>query len=403
MALRILLTGLLVCLWAPAFGEPKIAEEGQFYITPGAILFEGSDASEIGFDDQDLGGGAILGFSVTDRWAVEFLLGRVDSDFTNDFGSGEGDIDLAWVDALYKFKSDSDNFQPFLVFGAGRADYEFDNVRSDAKDNQINIGLGAWLAMSEHFAVRADIRGVTSNKSSGLSPMAFIGLTGFIGEGSEPLPPPDSDGDGVPNDQDQCPTTPPGRVVDEKGCQLDSDGDGVVDAEDQCPNTPAGAPVDQRGCPLDSDGDGVPDYKDECPDSAAGAKVDEKGCYIELEETVTIDLNLEFETNAANIIPSHYSELNRVVEFLRQYPTANAVIEGHTDSDGSAAYNQGLSERRAKAVYDYLITAAGVAEERLTHAGFGESRPIADNGTAEGKQRNRRVSAVVQGTHTVRQ
>ena len=99
----------------------------------------------------------------------------------------------------------------------------------------------------------------------------------------------------------------------------------------------------------------------------------------------------------------HIAELNRAVSFLRQYPTTNAVIEGHTDSDGAAAYNQGLSERRAQAVYEYLINEAGIDASRLSWAGFGESQPIADNDTDAGKQRNRRVTAVVSGTHTVRQ
>ena len=161
--------------------------------------------------------------------------------------------------------------------------------------------------------------------------------------------------------------------------------------------------MDSRGCPLDSDGDGVPNYLDECPDSEAGAKVDAKGCYIELEEEVTIDMNIEFETDKAEIRDDHVPELNRAVNFLRQYPTTQAVIEGHTDSDGSSDYNQGLSERRAKAVYEYLINEAGIAAGRLSWEGYGESRPIADNDSADGKQRNRRVTAVVSGTHKVRQ
>ena len=117
---------------------------------------------------------------------------------------------------------------------------------------------------------------------------------------------------------------------------------------------------------------------------------------------MTIDMNIEFDTNKAEVLPKHRGEINRVVTFLRQYPTANAVIEGHTDSSGSRAYNQGLSERRAKAVHDYLVDNANVDADRLSHAGFGEDRPIADNETAAGKQKNRRVSAVVAGTHTVR-
>ena len=99
----------------------------------------------------------------------------------------------------------------------------------------------------------------------------------------------------------------------------------------------------------------------------------------------------------------HYPEIQRVVDFLRQYPTANAVIEGHTDSRGAAAYNQSLSERRAASVRNYLETQGGVDAGRLSSRGYGETRPKASNETAEGRQENRRVSAVVAGTQTVRQ
>jgi OOP family OmpA-OmpF porin len=156
------------------------------------------------------------------------------------------------------------------------------------------------------------------------------------------------------------------------GCQLDGDGDGVVDGDDSRPETPAGAPVDRRGCALDSDGDGVPDYRDDCPDSA---RVDERGCYIELEEEVTIDMNIEFDSDIAEIKASHASEINRPVEFLVQYPAADAVIEGHTDSSGSSSYNQTLSEKLAKAVYEYMINSAGISADRLSSIGFGEDRP----------------------------
>jgi len=131
--------------------------------------------------------------------------------------------------------------------------------------------------------------------------------------------------------------------------------------------------------------------------------VDAEGCYIELDKEVTIDLNLEFDTNSADLRSDHYPEIQQVVDFLRQYPTATAVIEGHTDSRGAAAYNQSLSERRAASVRDYLVSQGGVAADRLTSRGYGETRPKASNDTAEGRQDNRRVSAVVSGTQKVRQ
>ena len=398
-------------IWALAamlVGSVAFADEhnnpgkGQFYISAGAAAIEGPGSSRIGYDDIEVGPGLIIGYGISDHWSIEVLGAEVESDFDNVWGSGEGDIDLRWLDLVYKLPANG-GWQPFLLFGGGRSEYDFDGVRADTKDNQFNAGVGLYRELNEYLSLRADVRAVTSNQAGGPEPFAFVGLTGFIGERRAPAPPADADGDGVPNDLDKCPTTPPGRVVNAEGCQLDSDGDGVVDGDDQCPDPPAGVSVDATGCPPDADGDGVPDYLDECPDTEAGARVNDTGCYIELEEEVTIDMNIEFETDKAEIRPDHISEINRAVNFLRQYPTTNAVIEGHTDSDGSASYNQGLSERRAKAVYEYLISEAGIRADRLSWAGFGESQPIASNDTADGKQRNRRVTAVVTGTHMVRQ
>jgi len=99
----------------------------------------------------------------------------------------------------------------------------------------------------------------------------------------------DSDHDGVPDGIDQCPNTPAGVAVDARGCPIDSDGDGVPDQLDQCPNTPAGVQVDTRGCPLDSDGDGVPDQLDQCPNTPAGTQVDARGCPVDSDHDGVAD------------------------------------------------------------------------------------------------------------------
>ena len=88
----------------------------------------------------------------------------------------------------------------------------------------------------------------------------------------------DADGDGVPNIKDKCPNTKKGVFVDENGCPVDTDEDGVPDFRDQCPDTPNDVPVNMFGCPIDRDGDGVPDYKDKCADTPEGIKVEENGC-----------------------------------------------------------------------------------------------------------------------------
>lgn len=170
----------------------------------------------------------------------------------------------------------------------------------------------------------------------------------------------------------------------------DTDGDGVVDTHDECPNTPAGAVVDSKGCTLDSDGDGVADYKDQCPNSALGAKVNELGC---VEALVLEGVN--FYTASAELTASAKAILLPIaMVHHKHHADVNLVINGHTDSQGSDAYNQDLSERRAASVRAFMITHGGDAS-KLTSVGYGESKPIADNGTKEGRAKNRRVELSV--------
>ena len=205
----------------------------------------------------------------------------------------------------------------------------------------------------------------------------------------------DSDGDGVPDGIDECPDTPAGAKVDAKGCPVDSDGDGVPDGIDECAKTPKGVKVDAKGCPLDSDGDGVPDGTDECPDTPAGMKVDKKGCppvkplfLKEQKELVLKGVN--FDTDKATLKPESMLVLDEVAASLAAYTSVKVEIQGHTDSTGSETHNQNLSDRRAAAVRDYLMS-KGIAPDRLTAVGYGESRPVAANDTVGGRAENRRV------------
>ncbi len=200
----------------------------------------------------------------------------------------------------------------------------------------------------------------------------------------------DLDKDGVVNSADNCPKTPAGATVDANGCQLDSDGDGVPDAADKCPETPAGATVDANGCQLDSDADGVPDDADKCPNSPADKPVDADGCTI---DSVVLK-NVQFETNSSELTSSSNAELNKAVAAMNKYPELQIEIQAHTDSMGEAGYNQSLSEKRANSVRDYM-TGKGIAANRMKAKGYGESQPIADNGTKAGRKSNRRVELKV--------
>lgn len=197
----------------------------------------------------------------------------------------------------------------------------------------------------------------------------------------------DSDGDGVKDSMDKCPGTPNGVAVNASGCPMDKDGDGVSDDKDKCPGTPKGAKVDANGCEFDGDKDGVVDRLDECPNSAPGVQVDIKGCEIKGEIRLP---GVNFESNSDRLLPGATNVLNDAVATLKKNPTITFEVAGHTDSDGAAEYNESLSARRATTVHDYLAS-NGISVDRMTVRGYGESQPIADNGTREGKAQNRRV------------
>ena len=256
----------------------------------------------------------------------------------------------------------------------------------------------------------------------------------------------DSDDDGVPDYKDKCPNTPPGVKVDSEGCPLDSDGDGVPDYKDKCPNTPPGVKVDAEGCPLDSDGDGVPDYKDKCPNTPKGVKVDANGCPVKetrekksskKEESIkrketkpketkpketkpkevkpkevkpkeikpkeitpnNIKTNVKeqvsqnkfvfpsssiFESRSAFITSSAYPELNTIAAIIKADTSTRWRIEGFTDFNNAASFNQTLSFNRANAVYIYFIE-KGINRNRFDV--IGEGKYLLYNG-GEGKGRN---------------
>ncbi len=139
--------------------------------------------------------------------------------------------------------------------------------------------------------------------------------------------------------------------------------------------------------PPDSDGDGIADSIDECPDTLSGVRTDNRGCAI--GQTLTIE-NIEFDFNKATLTANSNAILDSASKFLNSQDNLRVVIAGHTDNVGATAYNQRLSEARARSVMQALI-ARGIAANRLKTIGLGDSFPRADNSTQEGRDRNRRV------------
>ncbi|AXP79294.1 Outer membrane porin F precursor [Mariniflexile rhizosphaerae] len=206
----------------------------------------------------------------------------------------------------------------------------------------------------------------------------------------------DKDSDGVLDNEDVCPET--AGPIENKGCPWgDKDADTVLDNVDGCPEI--AGPIENNGCPWkDSDNDGVLDKDDACVD--VPGTVANNGCPEEkLEPIVTEEVQkslneyaktILFDSGKSTIKTVSYGVLDEITTILGEYPNAKFSIEGHTDSVGSDVSNLKLSESRASSVMTFLIE-KGVASNRLTSTGFGESKPIADNTTNEGRAQNRRV------------
>ena len=200
---------------------------------------------------------------------------------------------------------------------------------------------------------------------------------------------PDTDGDGISDNNDRCPNV--AGLSDMAGCP-DTDGDGITDQRDSCPSE--AGPRGNRGCPWpDTDGDSVVDKDDKCPSEAGTVAND--GCPETPSEDVQATLasyakTINFEYGKTSIKEEANKTLQAIVEILVQYPNANFVVVGHTDSVGSTAFNQKLSEQRAAVIVDFL-TSNGVDASRLSSVGLGETSPASSNDTKEGMAQNRRV------------
>lgn len=388
------LLGLILAVPAIAADEGAGLRKDQIYLVP-QIMVSGED------DDENLDAHVLptigIGGQFTERLALELLIGQGETE-TRTGPDVDVDSEFVRVDALYSLKPDA-VWVPYLVGGVGRRYYEPD-LGTRQKNTDFNVGAGFVRGVTDRLSIRGDGRFHYLSSESTWVPAVNVALRWVLAGPTGPRIPPDADGDGVPDRDDRCPGTPAGTPVDASGCPRDADNDGVVDPRDACPATPAGVTVDARGCPLDGDGDGVADYLDACPDTAAGVVVDARGCAETFSVTETFELQIRFDTNSANIRDESVPELREFADFLREYPGVTAEIDGHTDSTGRAEYNLRLSRLRAEAVVEYLVDAEGIDGSRLTAVGLGQTRPVASNDTPEGRQRNRRVEAVVAGEST---
>lgn len=282
--------------------------------------------------DDAFTSGLALGYNITERWGVEAAGAWIWTDSTR---PNVGDTDAYYyrLDALYHFNP-TGKFVPYVVAGVGAINVDPYHGKDDT-DTFVDYGVGFKYFFHPDIAFRADVRGVYAFDDPENNATATVGLTFQLG----------------------------GKKEEAAPC-VDDDMDGVCDDVDKCPGTPSGLTVDDTGC-------------------------------TQIKEEVSIRLLVEFDFDKSKVKPIYHDDLQAVAEFMKTYPRTKAVLEGHTDSIGTEAYNQKLSERRAASVRQYLIDNFGISPDRIESVGYGETKPIADNKTAEGRQRNRRVVGVM--------
>lgn len=325
--------------------------------------------------DSAFGAGIGIGKFLNDNWSLDFEVDSLDYDLE----VGNGGVRQTGYGLMSRYHFSEGSLRPFLGFGLGYLDHDGSESASavESSDFMLNVSAGLRKKISDNVGAMAEVvyrldnDNYTGTQSSYDDYLFRLGLNFALGE---------------------APKAAPAEEIVEPA-PLDSDGDGVSDQDDNCPNTPAGTAVDKYGCPYDGDddNDGVANSVDKCPNSKPGAIVDKDGCAVQ----VVIELQgVHFDTNKATLKSESIDILNAAVKTLGEHGTILVEIAGHTDSRGSDSYNQKLSERRAKVVYDYLVS-KGIAANRMTWNGYGEANPVAPNDTDEGRAKNRRTEMIV--------
>jgi OOP family OmpA-OmpF porin len=328
----------------------QAAEEvGQAYLKGlGTYVFADSDRN---VDDSFAGGAVGFGYALSEHFNVEFDFQKLDMDGDGTFDGGEGvgivgypDQDQTAVNVnLMNLYNRSGTFSPYILAGLGIVNTDVGS--QDGDDLQGQLGLGVLTKLwGERLSLRTEALARGQDASDNLTDILInVGFSVALGSKAAPV------AAAAPVVAAAAPTPPPPPPP-----PADSDGDGVIDANDQCPDTPKGERVGPQGCTCD------------------------------------VTRQLQFEFNSAELTAADKAILDEVAENLKRLKFVSGTVVGHTDSTGPEAFNQALSERRAASVVAYLET-KGIDPGRLMAKGKGESQPIADNGTREGRALNRRV------------
>jgi OOP family OmpA-OmpF porin len=374
----------------------KIYEAASVPILDLALLEDGSTISRIEYDVGYLGG-LVFGYGLSNglRFEIDLAQRESDADQQHDLNrepnEDNGDVRARslmgnlWIDL-----GGRGPVRPYIGGGYGLVQIEVDDPSfRESPANKQDDDVGAWQAgaglgfdLSPHWTLSIDYRYLNSEKGKfdfldnnpdtytkadyrSQSAMATLRYFFFAAE-PEPAPV-------------VAPPPPPPEVV-APVAPADSDGDGVADELDQCPGTPAGVKVNDVGCPLPA-----------CKTPEPGQPVTLEGC---AAGDVIVLRGVNFEFDKSRLTANARGILDGVGDSLIKAPDIKVELGGHTDGKGTDEYNQRLSERRAESVRQYLV-GKGVEPTRMTAVGYGESRPVADNETEEGRELNRRVELKV--------
>jgi OOP family OmpA-OmpF porin len=340
--------------------------DSRWYFAPAIGVSHNDNERYVDSDDTEFGS---LGFG---RFVAENTSLDLSIDYTSrNLGSQYhyvGDLDSFALTASLRHYFTDWSWRPFLKVGLGLSEAAVtDQALNYGTDRNINpvfdAGLGFGHDVNDSVALRTELSyryDMDDRSIPGVDHfgdwIATFGATFKLGEAAAPAAAPAAD-----------PASEPAAPVE--------------------------APAAPDCSTLDGDNDGVNDCDDKCPTSAAGEAVGADGC----AQAIVIDLRgVNFAFDKSDLTAESIAILDQAVDVLNRYPALKVEVAGHTDSVGTDAYNQGLSERRAKTVYDYL-TGKGIAADRLSGPnGYGESKPIDTNDTSEGRARNRRTELVKQ-------
>lgn len=328
----VLLFGLASTQAAEDVGQPYVKGMGSYI---------GAD-NDRNVDDNIAGGLLGFGYAMSEHWNAEIDYQRLNLDGE----SGFPDQDQSAINLnLMNLYNRGGAFSPYILGGIGIVNTEVNNDDND--DFQAQLGVGALTRLwTDRLSLRTEVLYRYQDASKSLYDV--IVNAGFsFALGSTPTPV------AAPAPVAAAVVAPP-------------------------PPPPPPAP------PADEDGDGVPDTADQCPGTPKGERVGAQGC------TCDVVRQVHFKTDSAELTADDKKMLDELADSLTKLKFVSGTVIGHTDSTGADSYNQKLSERRAQAVADYL-EAKGIGSGRLAVSGVGETQPIGDNKTADGRAQNRRV------------